>query len=81
MPAHIGGVMPNPHEALTKADRLRGTSVRSLTPAREDALPQITALRQPYMLTIQGGGRSTWKAQQRGVGVRRMPVLAVNREP
>ena len=52
MPAHIEGVMPNPHEALTEADRLRRTSAKSLTAAREDALPQITAHTQPYMLTI-----------------------------
>jgi len=68
MPAHIGGVMPNPREAFSKADRLRRTSVRSLSPAREDALPQITAHTQPYMLTIQAGGRSTWKAKQRAGG-------------
>ena len=77
MPAHIEGVMPNPHEALTEADRLRRTSVRSLTPAREDALPQITAHTQPYMLTIRGGGRSMRNPRSRrsrkGENVARSP--------
>lgn len=60
--------MPNPREALTGADQLRRTSVRSLTPAEENALPQITALTQLYMFTIgagagQCGTPSGWRAR------------------
>jgi len=47
--------MPNPREALTKAGRVKKNVSGSLTPAEEDALPQITALRQPYMFTIGAG--------------------------
>jgi hypothetical protein len=44
--------MPNLREALTKAKRVIEMSVRSLAFTRRDALPQITALTQPYMFTI-----------------------------
>ena len=56
--------MPNPREALTKAEPDKKASVRSLTPAEEDALSQITALTQPYMLTIRAGARSMCKATE-----------------
>ena len=68
MPAHIEGVMPNPHEALTEADRLRRTSAKSLTAAREDALPQITAIRN---LTCLPSCRKKVNAESRpGRGLR-----------
>ena len=57
--------MPNPREALTKAERLRRTSVRSPTPAEEDALPQITALTQPYMFTT--GPRTGQRRKPSGI--------------
>ena len=56
----LGGVMPNPREALTKAEPFRSRGL-TLAEAEENAPPQITAHTQPYMLTIRAGGRSTWK--------------------
>jgi hypothetical protein len=52
--------MPNPREALTKAEPFK-VGVSPLREAEEAAPPQITAHTQPYMLTIRAGGRSTWK--------------------
>src|SRR5690348_3372510 len=40
-------------------------SVRSLTPASEDALPQITALTQPYMFTIGAGAGQRVKPESK----------------
>ena len=47
--------MPNPREALTAAELPKKNVRWESTPAEEDALPQITALTQPYMFTIGAG--------------------------
>ena len=50
--------MPNPSEALTKPDLGQKSVVRTLAPRPGNAPSGITALAEPYMLTIQAGERS-----------------------
>ena len=55
MPAHIRGCDAKSARSVDQGRRVKKNVSRSLTPAVEDARPQITALRQPYMFTIGAG--------------------------
>lgn len=59
MPAHIRGCDAEFARSVDQDEPAKKTSIRSSNPAEEDARPRITALTQPYMLTIRAGGRST----------------------
>jgi hypothetical protein len=50
--------MPNSREALTKPDLSQKALAGTRAPRAGNARSEITALAEPYMLTIQGGERS-----------------------
>ena len=62
MPAHIRGCDAKTARSVDQGGANRDERPLRFIPAEEDAQPQITALTQPYMLTIRIGARSTWKA-------------------